>query len=359
MSGRYFGFVLLVLFPVELHAQTAAEPCRAPRLVKGFVVPEQETYSHGSKISYSCDNGHKPAVEGWWATSTCHNGTWSQPPQCIDNNACIPPVIPNAEYTATSNGWHANKDVIRTTCDKGYEHKDYAATATCINGTWSSLPVCEKREDACGTPPQYPHTVIVNQKYQELFSVDSQVQYECEHGYAIDGTRTNKSVICMGGIWTEGPQCSRQTATGSGHGGSGTAVGGAGSSGGGIHTVPVSRCGDPPRVEHAEVVETRDMFVRYQCNNFFTEVGPEEVMCFSDGRWSQLPTCESIYCSVDTDQSLKLLSVGMKFIKYGDNMELECRPNRSWLTKHYAVVQCTDGKVNIGKCCSEYNKWSC
>ncbi|KAG7526015.1 hypothetical protein JOB18_035540 [Solea senegalensis] len=295
MSGRYFGFVLLVLFPVELHAQTAAEPCRAPRLVKGFVVPEQETYSHGSKISYSCDNGHKPAVEGWWATSTCHNGTWSQPPQCIDNNACIPPVIPNAEYTATSNGWHANKDVIRTTCDKGYEHKDYAATATCINGTWSSLPVCE----------------------------------------------------------------SRQTATGSGHGGSGTAVGGAGSSGGGIHTVPVSRCGDPPRVEHAEVVETRDMFVRYQCNNFFTEVGPEEVMCFSDGRWSQLPTCESIYCSVDTDQSLKLLSVGMKFIKYGDNMELECRPNRSWLTKHYAVVQCTDGKVNIGKCCSEYNKWSC
>lgn len=67
----------------SVSAQSAAQPCPAPKLVGGYFVHEQETYSHEDHLIYACDNGYKPAVEGWWATSTCHNGTWSHTPQCM------------------------------------------------------------------------------------------------------------------------------------------------------------------------------------------------------------------------------------------------------------------------------------
>ncbi|GAA6218141.1 coagulation factor XIII B chain-like, partial [Lates japonicus] len=97
MSMRYLGFVLLVLFPGVLYAQSAAQLCPAPRLVGGYFIPVQENDSHEKELIYACNNGRKPAVEGWWATSTCQNGKWSHEPQCIDEKACFPPTIPNAK----------------------------------------------------------------------------------------------------------------------------------------------------------------------------------------------------------------------------------------------------------------------
>lgn len=61
----------------------ATQTCSAPSLDGGYFVPVQEIYSHGTNLSYSCDNGLKPAAEGWWATSTCENATWTPKPQCI------------------------------------------------------------------------------------------------------------------------------------------------------------------------------------------------------------------------------------------------------------------------------------
>ncbi len=111
MRARYLGFVLLVWFPgvhhgksikfnhlsfvlkitfqhsalllITVSAQSAEQNCDAPKLDHGYFVPEQETYSEGTKLTYACDNGRKPAVEGWWGTSTCENGKWSPAPQCI------------------------------------------------------------------------------------------------------------------------------------------------------------------------------------------------------------------------------------------------------------------------------------
>lgn len=64
-------------------AQSAKKLCAAPRLPDGYFVPEQATYTHETKLTYACEKGYKPAVEGWWATSTCQSGTWSPKPQCI------------------------------------------------------------------------------------------------------------------------------------------------------------------------------------------------------------------------------------------------------------------------------------
>lgn len=71
-----------------LSAQTASQRCRAPVLNGGFFVPGIKTFNHGTKLTYSCNDGLKPVSSGWWATSTCQNGRWSDPPQCIGKFAC-------------------------------------------------------------------------------------------------------------------------------------------------------------------------------------------------------------------------------------------------------------------------------
>ncbi|XP_037643546.1 CUB and sushi domain-containing protein 1-like isoform X7 [Sebastes umbrosus] len=455
--GRYLGFVLLVWFPGALHAQSANVPCRAPRLNGGYLVPEQDTYPHGTKLTYACDNGRKPAVEGWWATSTCLNGTWSHEPQCIDEKACMPPTIPNAIYTENTNGWYEERDKIWITCNEGYEHKNRDATAECVNGTWSSVPICEKSIHACGDPPQIPHAIIIDQEYQEVFPGDTEVQYECEDGYTVEGAE--KSIYCIAGNWTEGPKCSRGTRPGTGHGGSGVGGAGGGSttstgsgtqpagsrpgtgdggsaggghttstgsgtqpvgggsrpgtgdggSAGGGHTTStgsgtqpvgggsrpdtgdggsagrghttstgrgtppvgggssgssglnemetehqittIRNCGNHPVVPNGDVVGNSQRFLRYQCAQFYKRVGPEDVVCYSDGTWSEVPTCRAAFCSVNTDEYPQLIPGGVKYIKDGETVRLECVHLDHWWTTHYSVGRCTFGRLSLSRCC--------
>ncbi|XP_041804869.1 complement factor H-like [Chelmon rostratus] len=221
MCMRYPGFVLLLVwFPGGLHGQSAALPCPAPTLNGGYFVPEHETYAHETKLTYACENGRKPAAEGWWATSTCQNGKWSHEPQCIDENACIPPQIPNAKYTIRPNGWYEDGQSVRITCEAGYEGKDHDATALCRNGTWTSVPVCKRSTHMCREPPKIRHAVIIHRGYQELFAPDSEVQYECEDGYTVEGGDTKKSIFCMSGTWSDGPACSKRIEPGAGQAGS-------------------------------------------------------------------------------------------------------------------------------------------
>ncbi|CAI5641779.1 complement factor H-related protein 1 [Oreochromis niloticus] len=200
MCLRSLGFVL-VFFPGVLLAQR----CDAPRLVHGYFIPEQETYFDRTTITYSCDNGYKPVVEDWWATSTCERGKWSHEPQCIDESSCLPPTIPNGKYPENSNGWYEDGSRLRITCDGGFEHQNQITTTTCGNGKWSSAPVCERSMSACSAPPKIPHAVIIH-GYQEVFAAGSEVQYECEDGYTAEGAHNKKSV-CIQGNWTAGPTC--------------------------------------------------------------------------------------------------------------------------------------------------------
>ncbi|KAL3054645.1 hypothetical protein OYC64_017556 [Pagothenia borchgrevinki] len=208
MSVGYLGFVLLLWFPGVLHAHNETQNCTASSPSGGYVVPEQKTYLHETTLTYACDNGFKPAVEGWWATSICQNGKWSPKPQCIDEKACVPLTIPNGNYDASTNGWYGERDKIRVKCDEGYKHKDRDTTAQCINGTWSSVPICERSTESCGDPPKIPHAVIIGKGYQEVFAASSKLQYNCKDGYSAEGAET-KEIFCISGNWTEGLTCSK------------------------------------------------------------------------------------------------------------------------------------------------------
>lgn len=70
-----------------------------------------------------------------------------------DENDCGPPTVLNGKYNQDPMGWYEEGDVIRVTCDPGREHQNRVATAKCINGTWSSIPVCVSKCAACHDRP--------------------------------------------------------------------------------------------------------------------------------------------------------------------------------------------------------------
>ncbi|XP_051254211.1 complement factor H-like isoform X1 [Dicentrarchus labrax] len=368
MCVRYLGFVLLVWFPGVLHAQRADNSCSAPRLNDGYFVPNNETYAHGVKLTYACEKGNKPVVAGrWWATSTCQNGTWFHEPKCIDEEDCITPEIPNANYTTSPEVWYQDGHVFRVTCNEGYEPKNRAATTRCNKGRWTSVLVCEKRYDSCGEPPRIPHAVIKHE-YKEVFAADTQVYYECEDGYTVERAEDTKSIFCVHGNWTDSPTCRQGTGSDPGHdvsaevetvGGDTTNAGSETQPGDGSSTncglnehelTTINRCGSLPVVRDGVVVETDRMFVKYKCSRYYALVGPQTVSCYSDGTWSEVPTCKAAFCSVDTDKVSRLKPVGVKFIEEGETVRLECK-DEHWFD-NFSKVQCTNGKIQLSRCCN-------
>ncbi|XP_065809913.1 complement factor H-related protein 1 isoform X5 [Labrus bergylta] len=360
MWVRYLGFVILFGLPGALHAQ----PCGAPGLDGGYFVPLQETYSHEIEIIYACDSGRKPAVEGWWATSTCQNGVWSPEPQCIGEEDCLPPEIPNAKFNKKQNSWYNEGNTIRVTCDNGYELKNRDATAVCLNGTWTSVPVCEISNNTCGEPPQIPHAVIIGQKYQASFAADSKVRYKCEDGYSVEGAESKKSIFCISGSWSELPKCSSGSSAGGTAGGhptsteSGTQPGGGGSSTTSVSNdrnskpafIPVNECGVSPVIPNGVVVQTERMYLKYECNSYYTRVGPDTVVCTNDGRWSELPSCKEAFCVLDLAQysGIGIRQTGKEYIKEGETKNVYCS------YYDYVIFTCTQGRVTYTRCCEAY-----
>ncbi|XP_073347936.1 complement factor H-like isoform X2 [Pagrus major] len=402
MCVTYLGFLLLLWFPGVLHAQSAAGLCGAPNLPQGYFVPEQDRYAHETNLTYACENGYKPAVEGWWSTSKCQNGTWSPKPQCIVEEACIPPEIPNAKYTESPTGWYEDGLKIRITCDEAYELKNRDATALCTNGSWSSVPVCERSVDACGEPPQVPHAVIVDHRYQELFAADTELQYECEDGYTAEGAGNDKTIVCIAGAWTKGPTCSSAAAPGTGQGGStegatggehtpspgsgtqpaggglgvddctgttpstGHGGGTSGSSlqpaGGGSSTtsdsngrdsrpsfIEIFHCGPYPTIANGAVVEAERNYLKYGCADYHTLVGSDTVVCYSDGTWSQLPVCEEESCVLNPARYRDLKLSRLQRLREGEGRRFSC----VW-DYYISDVWCINGVITHTQCCNSY-----
>uniref|UniRef100_A0A3P8RZX0 Sushi domain-containing protein n=1 Tax=Amphiprion percula TaxID=161767 RepID=A0A3P8RZX0_AMPPE len=281
---QHLAFVLLIWFPAVLHAQKAEQPCLAPQLHGGDFIPKRETYPHEKQLIYTCDEGYKPTAEGWWGTSTCENGQWSPKPQCIDEKSCLPPTIPNGYYIGNSHGWYAEHRTITVKCDDGYELNGQSERIRCINGTWPSLPVCESKFG------QYIQKALVIKCYQNL-DIFITFFYFC---------------------------------------------------------ISVDKCGDIPAVPNGDVVQTGLRGLKYQCVNYYKLEGPDIVVCYRDGTWSQVPTCKAAFCSVDTNVDPQLKSVGVKYIKDGESERLECED--LWLTDHFSQAQCTDGRVKLSNC---------
>uniref|UniRef100_A0A3B5QBP5 Sushi domain-containing protein n=1 Tax=Xiphophorus maculatus TaxID=8083 RepID=A0A3B5QBP5_XIPMA len=199
MGMRCLELVLLLWVPGLLQAQ-GPQPCSTPSLDAGFLLPVQESYPHGTKISYSCNDGYKAEGRGWWGTSTCFNGLWFGIPVCISK--CF--LYPLKRFS--SNTFITLVRFLIFLCFFEMETGTFdilLKRLMCLIFFFTVYP------PTCHEPPRISNAAIINQDFQDVFTQDTEVVYQCKDGYTTKEGATKKSVFCRAGVWTDVPTCGR------------------------------------------------------------------------------------------------------------------------------------------------------
>ncbi|XP_036452555.1 complement factor H-like isoform X2 [Colossoma macropomum] len=353
--------------------------CQRPSLHNGFLVPRQDAYNHGTKVSYGCNSGLKPVVETWWGELLCGNGEWSHTPHCVSMSDCIAPVVPHATPKPSQVSYPVNSTVTFV-CDKGYEfEKKELRQVVCENGEWGPLPTCNRNKNACDAPSHVPNALIT-QPYRDTFEEGETIEYRCKEGYKFEGKGTStcekskwdhtpkcggsegpvisyvgecgdyppikngnfdvdrysltfrcyppyklrgpKQVMCLSGQWSEVPVCEESDVP-SGPGPS--------------HAL----CGDYPTIEHGDVTEDRDRRVlKVQCAALYKLEGPKEVRCVNR-KWSDLPVCKAP-CRLDQS---KFQYRQREYMQHGEQDWFFCLSSPS-----YVQVKCDNGRALYRGC---------
>uniref|UniRef100_A0A3B4A3Z9 Sushi domain-containing protein n=1 Tax=Periophthalmus magnuspinnatus TaxID=409849 RepID=A0A3B4A3Z9_9GOBI len=226
-----------------------------------------------------------------------------------ENTACFDPKIDNGIYEKAT--VYLNNTTLRIKCKPGYADKKSHAVAQCENGQWKKLPVCDNT--SCGPPPRIPNSVIINKEYSDIFPVETEVFYKCQTGFELH-MDTNNSV-CSHGQWYPPPFTSKSILS--------------------QHLVmscPVNRCGHIPQINFGSLtIDEGQMFVSYQCDQWFKLKGNSIVRCFN-GQWTQPPTCEGIHLVVVLKLALCLpLRQPLKWQAHGGWQEMGCCECWIWL----------------------------
>ncbi|XP_041967803.1 complement factor H-related protein 1-like isoform X1 [Alosa sapidissima] len=326
--------------------------CRNPNTaLRGFFHPDNQIYEENASVNYKCDPGLKTLTGGWWSTITCREREWSHTPQCIDKTDCITPEVLHAQikprYVKTS---YKNGDTVHFDCDKGYE-PNAGNSATCLNGDWTPLPICEPGDkNACPAPPKKHNAVVLGQDYQPSFDEGTVLEYKCRESHEMNGATQS---TCEKGGWTETGSCElkadrpaptkRPSATGDlGYSDRGTGTTNPGSRG-----VGGQNCPDPPLITNGDVISQVNKAATYQCANFYKLVGSKTITCSRDGEWQTPPTCEANFCKVMGKVSYLMELNTAKYINEGASEYFQC--DGRWY-RYSAIGTCNNGNIHFRGC---------
>ncbi|XP_051533069.1 complement factor B-like [Myxocyprinus asiaticus] len=163
-------------------------------------------YSHGSILTYSCQEGYYPSVK----TRLCRNGLWETMStqktknlaECKKVTCPDPRSFQNGEVIPIKGRYFVN-DTINYACNSDYTLRGSASRVCKPNGKWSGkTAICGRDSDYCPDPGIPPGTRRTN----HIFNIDDDVTYECDKPLVLIGS--TKRVCQDGGHWsgTE-PEC--------------------------------------------------------------------------------------------------------------------------------------------------------
>ena len=277
--------------------------------------PEHGYYS-GSEflfeavVTYRCRGGYK--LVGERRRRCLANKTWSGTIPVCRRRECPTPLAPVNGRISSSVVTTVSGSVLEFECDLGYRLVGSGTVECTEDETWNSaFPSCELV--SCGQPPTVDHADLDSL----AFSYDHVVQYVCRRGFRRSGPG---SVRCQAdGTWNAD---------------------------GGPTVCERVRCGAPPRVQHASVVETGLRYgdvVYYVCDDGYDLNGNNLLECDADGRWSgHLPRCEMVTCGPapvipHATTIVRRTTLGSRasyvcnrgYVLTGSPY-VECKPNRTW-----------------------------
>lgn len=259
--------------------------------------------TYGALVQYKCNNGHVSDDGPYRSCKT--DGKWTKKPTCeeVDCGSVIAPQ--NSNYIATKNG-----ETLTFTCNHGYTINGLS-TATCDDDQWTSFPVCNIVH--CNNPA-IPNN---GQRTGNSFTYSSQLSYSCDVGYTLMGST---DIVCLStGQWSDAvPTCS------------------------------IVNCGDPGVFSNGTIRSgnsfTYNSTIVFQCANGFSTFGSTEIICNSNGQWSDnVPICSVVNCG------------NPGFISNGT------RNGNSYMYDSIVTFKCDEGYTLLGSAsiiCQSSSKWN-
>ncbi|KAM8756567.1 complement decay-accelerating factor isoform 4-T4 [Acanthopagrus schlegelii] len=148
-------------------------------------------------------------------------------------------------------------------CANGYVKESGSGVTTCADTKWTEPDLICKKKD-CGPPKMQPH-MIFDASHGTLFGVT--IRITCDTGYQVSG---NSYKQCLATGWTGRAKCELVT------------------------------CDIPAEVAHgkhsweSEDYPTYEQVIRYTCDDGYTLVGEDTLVCSDSGEYdSEPPECKS------------------------------------------------------------------
>ncbi|XP_074173165.1 complement factor H isoform X2 [Rhinolophus sinicus] len=301
--------------------------CTVPDIEKYVIAqPRKDTYRVGDVMKFSCRNRLQIVGPD---SSQCYHFGWSpDPPTCKEQvKSCgLRPELPNGEAKNTPKEEYEHGEVVEYVCKPRFLMKG-SRKVQCLDGEWTTLPICIEENSTCGDVPELAHGYVVSPAAP--YHHGESVEFNCREAFTMIGER---SVTCIRGRWTQPPRCietderkkcklskaiSRETNltdnddyihnmtvtyTCRGKSEHRHSICKNGEWDPEITCTEVRRCPPPPQIPKTENMTTT---VNYQdgekisilCQENSLIQGPEEIEC-KDGIWQSIPRCvEKLPCS--------------------------------------------------------------
>ncbi|NWT89093.1 CFAH factor, partial [Lanius ludovicianus] len=147
-------------------------------------VPQQR-YLPGARVHYQCESNFQMTGENY---VICSNGRWSQEPVCRDVRCEPPPEIAGGRIDGIRKSRYIPGESAKYRCWQNFKMTG-ASTVVCQNGTWTELPTCKGQGGRCGTPPTIQSGELLVFPMQEYQQGDT-VEYKCPNFYVLKGSAT-------------------------------------------------------------------------------------------------------------------------------------------------------------------------
>ncbi|XP_040593387.1 complement factor H isoform X2 [Mesocricetus auratus] len=277
------------------------------------VDPKKEKYKVGDILKFSCRPRHRVGPD----SVQCYHFGWSPTfPTCKDQvGSCDqPPELHNGEAKGTKKEEYGHGEVVEYDCKPKFLLKG-PSRIQCVDGNWTTLPICVEEERTCGDIPKLEHG-FVQFSVSPYYHGDS-VEFSCIENFTMIG---HGSVKCISGRWTQLPQC--------------------------IATEQLERC-KPPRLTAAEVIQPNKIYFNHNVNMSYKCRGKQQhdhSICIN-GRWDPEPTCTRIEKeSCPPPPQIPNAQVMETTVKYweGEKVSVLCQDN--YLIQNREEMVCRDGR---------------
>nr|XP_033818059.1 complement factor H isoform X2 [Geotrypetes seraphini] len=299
----------------------STEKCPRPPSLSNMVVQDlQKQFYENDTVHFNCHEKFK--LHGS-ETIQCIKGSWTMPPQCIEEQLCNqPPNIKNGKVATPPKLRYSEDDTVTYNCNSGF-HTEEPNEITCTGGKWSAPPQC--KGDSCGIPPEVENGFIQNKK--SSYDHGDKIYYKCNPGFNLDG---NSEVKCSEGTWSVLPQCLDTS------------------------------CGIPPSIENAEIISTnKERYISgdkvdYECiRGFILHEGVLQSTC-QNREWSKVPVCTKALPTCNQPPSIfNGATEGSQLREYKSGQKVAYRCISYYIMDGSPTVTCQQGRWSDPPTCFE------